>query len=152
VRHQPSNPSGRSGGDGRTALHSFERLSRVRKGSLCENAHLLPQWPISRLSLRDRTVIWFWCSRDEKRSRKLLISQLDMDLSTNRSMWNAPSDRDYYDPLGVDCDGDEPDICGDCSARWDRGEACEEWSATNRAEPELLVGSHFSLAGRDLAG
>jgi len=67
------------------------------------------------------------------------------------SMWNAPSDRDYYDPFGLDCDDCEPEICGDCSARWDRGEACEEWSATNRAEPELLVGSHFSLAGRDLA-
>ena len=52
------------------------------------------------------------------------------------SMWNAPSDRDYYDSLGADCDEDEPDICGGCGARWDLGEACEEWCATNRAEPE----------------
>ena len=52
------------------------------------------------------------------------------------SMWNAPSDRDYYDSLGADCDEDEPDICGGCGARWDLGEACEECCATNRAEPE----------------
>jgi hypothetical protein len=51
------------------------------------------------------------------------------------SMWNAPSDRDYYDPFGADCDKDEPEICGDCGARWDRGEACEEWCATNHPEP-----------------
>jgi hypothetical protein len=48
------------------------------------------------------------------------------------SMWNAPSDRDCYDPLGLDCDQDEPEICGDCSARWDRGEACEDLCTTNR--------------------
>ena len=29
------------------------------------------------------------------------------------SMWNAPSDRDYYDPLGLDCDEDEPETCID---------------------------------------
>ena len=52
------------------------------------------------------------------------------------SMRNAPSDRDYYDSLGADRDEDEPEICGDCSARWDLGEACEEWCATNRADPE----------------
>ena len=40
------------------------------------------------------------------------------------SMWNAPSDRDYYDPLGAYCDEDEAEICVDCGARWDRGEAC----------------------------
>ena len=53
------------------------------------------------------------------------------------SMWNAPSDRDYYDALGLDCDFDEPEICGDCRARWDLGEACEDWCETNRpvAEP-----------------
>ena len=33
------------------------------------------------------------------------------------SMWNAPSDRDYYDPMGLDCDEDEPEICEDCGAR-----------------------------------
>ena len=46
------------------------------------------------------------------------------------SMWNAPSDGDYYDSLGVDCDEDEAEICEDCGARWDRGEACEEWCTT----------------------
>ena len=49
------------------------------------------------------------------------------------SMWNAPSDRDYYDPLGLD-DVDEPEICEDCGARWDR--ACEEWCETNRPASE----------------
>ena len=51
-------------------------------------------------------------------------------------MWNATSDRDYYDPLGLDCDLDEPEICEDCGARWDRGEACEDWCETNRPVPE----------------
>jgi hypothetical protein len=40
------------------------------------------------------------------------------------------------DPLGLDRELDQPEICGDCGARWDRGEACEEWCATNRAVPE----------------
>jgi hypothetical protein len=72
------------------------------------------------------------------------------------SMWNAPSDRDYYDPLGLDCDEDEPEICEDCGAR--RNQACEEWCETNRAEPEpapvscLAVeeqeGNFFEEAGR----
>jgi hypothetical protein len=52
------------------------------------------------------------------------------------SMWNAPSDRDYYDPFGAYCDEDEAEICVDCGARADRGDACEEWCATNRADPE----------------
>ena len=55
------------------------------------------------------------------------------------SMWNAPSDRDYYEPMGLDCDEDEPEICGDCSARWDRGEACEDWCETNRPVPEPVA-------------
>jgi hypothetical protein len=56
-------------------------------------------------------------------------------------MWsirNAPSDRDYYESFGAYCDEDEWEICVDCGARWDRGEACEEWCATNRAEPEAV--------------
>ena len=52
------------------------------------------------------------------------------------SMWNAPSDRDYYDPFGADCNEDEGEICVDCGARWDRGEACEDWCETNRSVPE----------------
>ena len=64
------------------------------------------------------------------------------------SMWNAPSDRDYYDQLGVDCDQDEPEICEDCGARWDRGEACEEWCATNRAEPEPAPSSCLAVEGQ----
>ena len=61
------------------------------------------------------------------------------------SMWNAPSDRDYYDQLGVDCDQDEPEICEDCGARWDRGVACEEWCQTNRAEPEPVAVSGLAV-------
>lgn len=47
------------------------------------------------------------------------------------SMWNAPSDRDYYDSCGWDeCEeDDEPKYCGHCGARWDQ--ACEEWCYTN---------------------
>ena len=52
------------------------------------------------------------------------------------SMWNAPSDRDYYNPFEADYDEDETDICGNCCARWDRGEACEDWCETNRPVPE----------------
>ena len=50
------------------------------------------------------------------------------------SMWNAPSDRDYYDPLGLDSDEDESEICEDCGARWHQ--ACEDWCETNRPAPE----------------
>ena len=52
------------------------------------------------------------------------------------SMWNAPSDRDYYDPLGLDCDEDEPEICEDCGARWNQ--ACEDWCETNRPVAETV--------------
>lgn len=54
------------------------------------------------------------------------------------SMWSAPSDLEYYDSLGGDRDEDQPEICEDCDARWDLGEACEEWCATNRGVPELV--------------
>ncbi len=37
------------------------------------------------------------------------------------SMWNAPSDRDYY---GTDDEPDEPEFCSNCGARWDQ--ACEQ--------------------------
>ena len=52
------------------------------------------------------------------------------------SMWNAPSYRDYCDPFGAYCEEDEPEICEDCGACWDRGEACEDWCETNRPEAE----------------
>ena len=32
------------------------------------------------------------------------------------SMWNAPSDRDYYDPFGAYCDEHEAEVCVDCGA------------------------------------
>lgn len=46
------------------------------------------------------------------------------------SMWTAPSDCDYYDPLGYDeqPEDDREPFCS-CGAR--SGEACEEWCATN---------------------
>jgi len=62
------------------------------------------------------------------------------------SMWNAPSDRDYYYPYGWDeaYEDDEPDCCSHCGARWDQ--SCEEWcdgnapasehTATENAVPE----------------
>jgi hypothetical protein len=56
-------------------------------------------------------------------------------------MWNAPSDRDYYDPFGADCDEDEAEICGDCGARRDRGETCEQWCAGNRPVWEPVAAS-----------
>ena len=66
------------------------------------------------------------------------------------SMWNAPSDRDYYDPLGPDCDVDEPEICLDCLARWDLEEACEEWCASNRAEAEPVPVSRLSVEEQEV--
>jgi hypothetical protein len=47
------------------------------------------------------------------------------------SMWNAPSDRDYYDSRGWDefDEDDEPRYCGHCGAQWDQ--ACEESCYTN---------------------
>ncbi|MCZ2079320.1 MAG: hypothetical protein LC130_30505 [Bryobacterales bacterium] len=55
------------------------------------------------------------------------------------SMWNAPSDRDYYDSLGggsVYASEDNAEVCLCCDARWDLGKACEEWCETNRAALE----------------
>jgi hypothetical protein len=46
------------------------------------------------------------------------------------SIWNAPSDRDYYDRFGwADEEDDEPEYCGHCGARWDQ--VCEEWCYSN---------------------
>ena len=50
------------------------------------------------------------------------------------SMWNAPSDRDYYDPYGSDEQDEEPEYCCHCGARWDQ--ACEEWCSTNAPASE----------------
>ena len=44
------------------------------------------------------------------------------------SIWNAPSDRDYYDQFGRDEPEEEPGCCH-CGASWDQ--ACEEWCCTN---------------------
>ena len=49
------------------------------------------------------------------------------------SIWNAPSDRDYYDQFGREEQDEEPD-CWHCGARWDQ--ACEEWCCTNMPAPE----------------
>jgi len=57
------------------------------------------------------------------------------------SMWNAPSDRDYYDPFGAYCDEHEAEVCVDCGARWDSGEVCENWCEINRPVPEPVPAS-----------
>jgi hypothetical protein len=65
-------------------------------------------------------------------------------------MWNAPSDRDYYDPFGAYCDEDGAEICVDCDARWDRGEACEDWCETNRPVPEPVVVSCLAVEEQEI--
>jgi hypothetical protein len=77
-----------------------------------------------------------------RKSKRILCGMWRIEMW---SMWNAPSDRDYYGSLGADRDEDEPDICGDCGARLDRGEACEDWCATNRAEPEPVPVSRLAV-------
>ena len=66
------------------------------------------------------------------------------------SMWNAPSDRDYYYPLGADWDEDQAEICADCDARRDLGEACEDWCETNRAAPEPVPVSCLSVEEQEV--
>lgn len=56
------------------------------------------------------------------------------------SMWSAPSDRDYCVSLDAGSEypnADDTEICRCCGARWDSGEACEEWCVTNQAALEL---------------
>ena len=52
------------------------------------------------------------------------------------SMWNAPSDRDYYDSsIWDECEeDDEPEYCGQCGAGWHQ--ACEDWCDTNAPASE----------------
>ncbi len=52
------------------------------------------------------------------------------------SMWNAPSDRDYYDSQGWDefDEDDEPRYCDHCGAQWDQ--ACEESCYANAPASE----------------
>jgi hypothetical protein len=71
------------------------------------------------------------------------------------SMWNAPSDRDYYEPYGRDEENEQPEYCQYCGARWDQ--ACEEWCDTNapasevpsvgQAEPEASPGIRPPISG-----
>jgi hypothetical protein len=65
-------------------------------------------------------------------------------------MWNAPSDRDYCGPLGLDCDVDEAEICGGSGARWDLGEACEGWCETNRPVPEPVAVSCLAVEEQEV--
>ena len=55
-----------------------------------------------------------------------------------------------YDPFGADCDEDEAEICVDCGARADRGDACEEWCATNRADPEPVPVSCLAVEEQEV--
>jgi hypothetical protein len=69
------------------------------------------------------------------------------------SMWNAPSDRDYYDSLGAGStypDEDEAEICQCCGARLDLGEACEEWCMTNQAASEPVPVCLSAIEEQDL--
>ena len=77
------------------------------------------------------------------------------------SIWNAPSDRDYYDPFGWnDEKDDEPEYCGHCGARWDQ--PCEESCYSNApasepvptedAEPAPITGTAvFQIQSRQLS-
>jgi hypothetical protein len=65
-------------------------------------------------------------------------------------MWNAPSDRDYYDSLGAYWDEDQGEVCGDCGARLDLREACEEWCETNRAKPEPVAASGLAVDEQEI--
>lgn len=51
------------------------------------------------------------------------------------SMWDAPSDRDYYDQFNLHPEEEEEPNCWDCGARWDQvcGECCP--SRLPAAEP-----------------
>ncbi|MGH9630731.1 MAG: hypothetical protein ACRD7E_20650 [Bryobacteraceae bacterium] len=51
------------------------------------------------------------------------------------SMWNAPSDREYYEPYGwEEEDQPEPEHCWHCGAGW--RQACEKWCYTNAPASE----------------
>jgi hypothetical protein len=50
------------------------------------------------------------------------------------SMWNAPSDRDYYDPYGRDDEDEQTEYCCHCGAGKDQ--ACEEWCYTDAPASE----------------
>jgi hypothetical protein len=64
------------------------------------------------------------------------------------SIWNAPSDRDYYDPFGWDEEDDEPQFCEHCGAREDQ--ACEEWCVTNAPASETAAeGFNLEIAAHD---
>ena len=61
------------------------------------------------------------------------------------SIWDAPSDRDYYDQFGPGDPDEEPEsYCDHCGARWDQ--ACEEWCCTNApaSEPAPTDGAALS--------
>ena len=51
------------------------------------------------------------------------------------SIWDAPSDRDYYDQFGPgEADEEREFYCDHCGARWDQ--ACEQWCITNAPASE----------------
>ena len=51
------------------------------------------------------------------------------------SIWNAPSDRDYYDQFRIDELEEDPEYCVHCGARW-WDQACEEWCCSNAPASE----------------
>jgi len=51
-------------------------------------------------------------------------------------MWNAPSDRDYYDQFEIN-EPEPDDICEACGANFDKGQVCEEECKAMRNETIL---------------
>src|SRR6516225_7432748 len=68
------------------------------------------------------------------------------------STWNAPSDLEYYDPLGVDCDEDDAATCIDCGARWDRlrGLVRNESTSAGAGAGQLPCGRRARGQGRQM--
>lgn len=52
------------------------------------------------------------------------------------SMWDAPSDRDYYEQFNPYPPDEDDERCIDCGARWDKGEVCEPGCIYNQPAEE----------------
>jgi len=65
------------------------------------------------------------------------------------SMWNAPSERDYYDSQGWDefDEDDEPRYCWHCGAQWDQ--PCEESCYTNAPASEPAPHGRHRMGAAD---
>ena len=67
------------------------------------------------------------------------------------SIWDAPSDRDYYDQFGAGEPDDELEsYCGDCGAR--SNQACEEWCSANTPASEPAPTDGATLSAEPVEG